>query len=227
MVSCAHGNSHVPSEFASIFDEMQMSDDTMCEYGARQLFENIAPSIADYAELPDVSHLIVDVDGSISDGTAFSEYTQHLSAKQAGQIVRDYYLPYLMGFEERAEDWIAAQEAMLLIDIHTFEPIVQNIPVGMDIDLVFCHTNNEERSFALRLKRAFEKRAPWLRVRFNALHKVEEDSFVQHMRDMYGRLLRGIEISVGQNVIFPEGIRVVSEVICDVAKKWSTDSKEH
>lgn len=228
MVSCEHGGDTIPEEWKHLFDGKHdaMQSSRTCEYGVRWLYDSIAPEIADYADIAEVSQIVVDVDGSIGNGTALSEITSELSAQDAGKIIRDYYLPYQIEFEDRAECWAQDGESMLMVGLHTFEPIVRNIPLGMDIGLIFDHTDSEERSLALRIKRGFEKNAPWLRVRFNAPHKVKEDGFVQHMRDMYGsRGLKGIEIEVGENVIFPEGIKTIKNTITDVITKWKEESR--
>lgn len=192
----------------------------MCEYGAKTIFDAIAPQIADYSDATIVSMQVVDTDGSISCGTALSDITAELAAHDAGQIIRDYYLPYQIEFEDHAEQWLQSGERVLMLSVHTFEPIVNNIPVGMDVGLIFDHNQTEERSLALRLKRAFEKSAPWLRVRFNAPLKVKDDGFVQHMREMFGTMLLGLEIYVGENVVFPQGIKTVSSVVCEVISRW-------
>lgn len=184
------------------------------------LYHTIAPLIADYSDMAPISMQLVDTDGSISYGTALSVITSELSAHDAGQIIRDYYLPYQIEFEDRVERWLQNNERTLIVGLHTFEPIVNNIPIGMDIGLIFDHTRTEERSLALRIKRGFEKDVPWLRVRFNAPNKVREDSFIQHLREMFSQNLLGIEIYVGENVIFPEGIKAVTKVITDVINKW-------
>lgn len=217
MVSCEHSCDFIPQEWSQLFVDKKLK---MSEYGVGHIYNKIAPQIADYCDATNVSMQLVDTDGSISFGTALSDITSELSAQDAGKIIRDYYLPYQIEFEDRAEQWRQVGERVLMLGLHTFEPIVNNIPIGMDIGLIFNHNQTEERSLALRLKRGFEKSAPWLRVRFNTPLKVKEDGFVQHMRDMYGTILLGLEIYVGENVIFPEGIRVVSEVVTDVISKW-------
>lgn len=227
MVSCEHGGDVIPQEWQHLFSEAHdaMQSPQLCEYGARWLYDSIAPTIADYADMANISRMVVDVDGSIGNGTALSAVTSKLSAQEAGKIIRDYYLPYQIEFEDRAETWTQQGENILLVGLHTFEPIVRNIPLGMDIGLIFDHNDTEERSLALRIKRGFEKNASWLRVRFNAPHKVKEDGFVQHMREMYGqRGLKGIEIEVGENVIFPEGIKAVKSTITEVIAKWKEEN---
>ncbi len=219
MVSCEHGSSVIPPEWQHLF-AAEKSQMRLCEYGAQQLFDAIAPRIANYSDVAPVSMQVVDTDGSISCGTALSAITSELSAHDAGQIIRDYYLPYQIEFEDHAEQWSQSGERVLMLGIHTFEPIVNNIPIGMDVGLIFDHTQTEERSLALRIKRAFEKSAPWLRVRFNAPFKVKDDGFVQHMREMFDTKLLGLEIYVGENVIFPQGIEAVSNVMCEVISRW-------
>ena len=228
MVSCEHGGDAIPKEWQGLFGN---EHDTIirsqhCEFGAQWLFDSIAPRVADYSDSSKVSRLLIDLDGSISNGTALTEYSQSLPAQKAGQIIRDYYLPYWMGFEDTAEQWTRQGKRILAIGIHTFEPVVGNVPVGTDICLTFDHSNNEERSFALRLKRAFDKYAPWLRVRFNAPFKVKHDGFIQHLRDIYQHNILAIEIFTGQNVIFPRGVQTIADVIADVTPKWVADTQQ-
>lgn len=226
MVSCEHGGSAIPQEWEYLFEGIINAENPprLCEYGAQWLYESIAPAIADYSDISPISPLVVDMDGSIGNGTALSAITCELPAHDAGKIIRDYYLPYQIEFEDRAEGWAQDGEPVLMIGLHTFEPVVNNIPLGMDIGLIFDHNDTEERSLALRIKRGFEKNASWLTVRFNAPHKVKEDGFVQHMREMYGQMgLKGIEIEVGENVIFPEGIRAIKNIVTEVIGKWKDE----
>lgn len=227
MVSCEHGGDAIPKEWEHLF---VTSHDTIitsrhCEFGAKRMFDCIAPKIADYADISKVSKLLVDLDGSISNGDALSEYTQELSAQKAGQIIRDYYLPYWVGFEAQAEEWIQLEKKILVIGLHTFEPVVNNIPVGTDICLLFDHNKTEERSIALRLKRGFEKNADWIKVRFNSPKKTKQDGFMQHMRDIYTNQLLGIEIYVGENITFPVGIETIQDVVVDVITKWKNEQQ--
>lgn len=221
MVSCEHSGTVIPPELKNIIGEIEHLDTyETYEYGSRWLFDAIAPRIGDYYNAFAISPIVVDADGSISNGTALTEHTSKLSAQQAGQIIRDYYLPYFVGFEEKAENWNSENEKMLIVSIHTFQPIVRNLPIGMDLGLIFDHNNSEERSLALRIKRAFEKNASWVRVKFNAPHKVKEDGFVNHMREMYGNNILGLEIEAGQNMVYPVGLNKIADIICSTIEKW-------
>lgn len=227
LVSCEHSGTAIPQELHEHFDALRHTSAYMpeiesdaYEYGAKWLFDSIAPKISDFSLSSEISPAVVDLDGSISNGTALSEHTSKLSAQKAGQIIRDHYLPYLMQFEEKIEEYTSEGETVLLVGLHTFKPITNNIPQGLDIGLIFNHNDNIERSLALRIKRSFEKSAPWLRVRFNAPHKVKEDGFTNRMRQMFCCNFIAIEIEVGENVIFPTGIKQVTDVICTTLEKW-------
>lgn len=202
LFTCEHGGRGVPGEYAALF---RGADATLASHrgwdpGALDVFNAIAPSLADAAVAATMTRLLIDINRSLHHPRVFSEFTRPLPAAVRADIAARWWRPWRDRVAGKIAAWREAGHDVRHISVHSFTPVLDGEIRNADIGLLYDPSSERERDFCQRLQALLGERG-W-RVRRNYPYLGTADGHTTALRRQFGAGYAGVELELNQ-ALFP------------------------
>lgn len=201
VVTCEHSDNKVPQQYRHLFEKDSDILETHRGYdiGALELTRTISRNVISEAYAHEYSRLLVDLNRSLGNPSAFSEYMDGVDKETRRSIVEEYYLPYREKIKKFMGDLISKGDAILHLSVHTFTPQMNGVEREVDIGLLYDPKRDQEKEFCWAWRRQLEKLMPDLKYRMNHPYPGTMDGFSTSIRKDLGQDdYWGIELEVNQ-----------------------------
>ncbi|MDZ7771349.1 MAG: N-formylglutamate amidohydrolase [Balneolaceae bacterium] len=205
VLTCEHAGNRVPERYTDVFrnDAPVLETHRGYDIGALELTQAIAEACEVEPHLHTVTRLLVDLNRSLHNPTAFSEYVRDFEQEDRSELVRRYYHPHRNRVEEIIRSLLARGEQVLHLSVHTFTPVMRGEERQADAGLLFDPSRALEKDFCRAWKASILRKRPELRVRYNYPYRGTMDGFSTALRRRYGPAeYMGVELEVNQK--FPQ-----------------------
>ncbi len=201
IITCEHGGNRVPPEYASLFagEEALLDSHRGWDPGALDMARYIAEAC--HAPLHDqqVTRLLVEMNRSLESDQLFSSFTEKLSVTEKQHLLDTYYFPYRRPVEETIQ---FMAKPVLHVSMHTFTPVWQGVPRGVDVGILVDDQRDPEWAIGEKWKALLMNHLPDMSIRINEPYHGADDGFTTALRKKFpGHAYLGIEIEVNQKFI--------------------------
>lgn len=206
VLTCEHAGNRVPERYSGVFQQDAPVLETHRGYdiGALELSRSIGDACGTEPHLHTVTRLLVDLNRSLRNPAAFSEYVRDFEKEGRNELARRYYHPHRNKVEEIIRSHIQEGERVLHLSVHTFTPVMNGKERKADVGLLYDPTREPEKRFCHAWKEALLRAFPELAVRYNYPYKGTMDGFSTYLRKQFGPgEYLGVELEVNQK--FPQG----------------------
>ena len=202
LFTCEHGGYAVPADYAALFrgaDEVLRSHRGW-DPGALEVFETVAPGLADAAFSVTTTRLLVDANRSLHHPRVFSEFTRPLPRAARAGIVARWWRPWRDAVAGTVAGWLETGLPVQHFSVHSFTPELDGQIRNADIGLLYDPSRPAEREFCAGLGARLAARG-W-RVRMNYPYRGAADGHTSALRRRFGPRYAGIELEFNQ-ALFP------------------------
>lgn len=205
VVSCEHAGRDIPPAFrpaltipAEVLASHRGGDAGSREYGLR-----LARALGAPCQVNDVTRLLVDANRSAANPARFSSYARQLPGELLQLAVDEVWEPHRRAVEQLVRHALERGRPVVHLAAHSFTPVMDGIPRGVDVAFLYDPTRTAERERARHWQRLLARLRPDLRVRLNAPYRGTADGLTRTLRRVFQEAeYAGIEIEVSQR--FPE-----------------------
>jgi len=198
VLTCEHGGNKISNAYKNQFtDKTVLNSHRGFDLGALDLFEHLKP-LADASYYSTTSRLLVELNRSLFSRQLFSEFSMRLSKNQKSEVLEKHYIPYRTEVEHRIATYMASNEQVLHLSIHSFTPELNGDLRNADVGLLFDSRNIKEQEFCKKLKETLLQQRPNLNIRFNYPYLGKADGFTTFLRKQFPKNYLGIEIEINQ-----------------------------
>ena len=212
ILTCEHASNRLPAAFKKAIPAEVLKTHRAYDIGAVQVFRKLVKFAKPefYCE-GKFSRLFVDLNRTITNKSAFSEYYDALetrdkaAAKKAKTQATAYWQEYRAAIEKFVDSalkpkTLAAKSAPTIIHlgIHSFTPVLNSKVRSTDIGILYDPTRPQERAYANVIKAEIKRLYPAMKVRFNYPYKGTSDGLTTTLRKKFGPDYVGIEIEINQ-----------------------------
>jgi predicted N-formylglutamate amidohydrolase len=204
LVTCEHGGNRVPADLAPLFEGMKRVLDSHRGYdpGALVMARALAGSLGAPLVASTTTRLVVDLNRSLSNASAWSEVTRPLSRPTREAIVRRHYLPYRSKVERVVAGARQTGRATVHFSSHSFTPVLHGEPRRADVGLLYDPRRPGEAALCAAIAAGLREAAPWLRVRRNYPYAGRSDGLASFLRTRYPPdAYIGVEIELNQAIV--------------------------
>lgn len=204
IISCEHAGNRVPEQYRPLFSGREEVLGTHRGYdkGASELTHRIGRELGEEVYLHDVSRLLVDLNRSLHNPAAFSEFVNQLGREERTSLVKNYYLPHRERVEKKVSDLIGLRDAVLHISVHTFTPVMDGVVRNADVGFLYDPQRGSEKEFCWQWRRAMYDRLPELKYRMNYPYRGTMDGFSTYLKKKYSEAnYWGVELEVNQKFV--------------------------
>lgn len=201
VLTCEHAVNDIPAVYANYFSNKKALLNTHrgIDFGALFIANTLTQTLKCPFYQAKVSRLLIDCNRSLNKKGCWSEISQQLSEQEKIDVIENYYLPYRQAATECMDQLITSNNRVLHISVHSFTPILNNIPRTTDIGLLYDPKRANEKQFALAWAYQFKQKNNSLRVRFNYPYKGIGDGFTTSLRKQFtNENYLGIELESNQ-----------------------------
>ncbi|MDX1585628.1 MAG: N-formylglutamate amidohydrolase [Balneolaceae bacterium] len=221
VVTCEHSDNKVPPQYQYLFERNSDVLETHRGYdiGALELTRTINRNVKSEAYAHEFSRLLVDLNRSIGNPSAFSEFMDEVDKDTRRSIVKEYYLPYRQKIKDFMSKLIERGEAILHLSVHTFTPQMDGVERDVDIGLLYDPKRDQEKRFCWEWRRQLEKLMPDLKYRMNHPYPGTMDGFSTSIRKELGQDdYWGIELEVNQRFAISDDTKRWQQLQDNIAK---------
>lgn len=205
IITCEHSGNDVPSDYEHLFEKQPGVLDTHRGYdiGALELTTTICRVLDKEAHIHNISRLLIDLNRSLDNPAAFSEYVEGIGKEARQSLVENFYLPHRQKVENIIKKSLQEGKPVLHLSVHTFTSRLNGVTRDADVGILYDPDRKSEKSFSHRWKQKLEEHLPGLRYRMNYPYKGTMDGFSTSIRKhLSEQQYLGIELEVNQK--FPE-----------------------
>ena len=209
ILTCEHASNKLPAAFKKAVPAEVLKTHRAYDIGAvlvfRKLVKFAKPEF--YCE-GKYSRLFVDLNRTITNKSAFSEYYEQLDKATASKVKAQataYWQEYRAAIEKFVDSAFkpktrAAKSAPTIIHlgIHSFTPVLNGNVRNTDIGILYDPARPQERAYANIIKAEIKRLYPAMKVRFNYPYKGSSDGLTTTLRKKFGPQYVGIEIEINQ-----------------------------
>jgi predicted N-formylglutamate amidohydrolase len=204
VVTCEHGGNRIPSECADLFRGWTrvLVSHRGHDPGALVMARELASALHAPLVAATVSRLVVDLNRTLSNRSAWSDATRHLSMADKECIAARYYFPYRNRVDVLVGSAVAAGHRVIHLSSHSFTPVLDGEVRNADIGLLYDPARSGEVAIASRWKAALAEASPGLRVRRNYPYAGRNDGLTSSLRRRFpASRYVGIELEVNQAIV--------------------------
>lgn len=222
LLTCEHGGHEVPTEVRALFTG---SEDVLRSHrgwdpGALHLFEALRP-LAHCALAGTTSRLVVELNRSHDSPALFSAFTRDLPYAQRSHLIDEHYTPFRAAAADAVAAWLAQQQAVLHLSVHSFTPVLDGEVRTMDIGLLYDPERAWERALAEAWEQLLHATAPDLVVRHNEPYLGTDDGHTTALRTAHPSGYAGIELEVNQCFATDDGRRLDPRVTVAIVDSFT------
>ena len=212
ILTCEHANNKLPAAFKKAVPAEVLKTHRAYDIGAVQVFRKLVKFAKPefYCE-GKFSRLFVDLNRTITNKSAFSEYYDALEARdkaaaeKAKAQATAYWNEYRAAIEKFVDSALkpktqAAKSgpSIVHLGIHSFTPVLNGKVRNTDIGILYDPSRPQERAYAQVIKSEIKRLYPTMKVRFNYPYKGSSDGLTTTLRKKFGPRYVGIEIEINQ-----------------------------
>ena len=215
MLTCEHASNKLPAAFKKFVPADVQKTHRAYDIGALQVFRKLVKfAKPEFSCEGKFSRLFVDLNRTITNKSAFSEYYGKLEASDmaAAKKMKASAIAYWMEYRENVEKFVAknvntskkgtksaaSNAAVVHLGIHSFTPTLNGKVRNTDIGILYDPARPLERKYAQVIKDEIKRLYPHMKVRFNYPYKGTSDGLTTTLRKKFGPRYVGIEIEMNQ-----------------------------
>ena len=220
MLTCEHASNKLPAAFKKFVPADVQKTHRAYDIGALQVFRKLVKfAKPEFSCEGKFSRLFVDLNRTITNKSAFSEYYGKLEASDmaAAKKMKASAIAYWMEYREKIEEFVAknvnadkktvgkkgekgvtSNAAVVHLGIHSFTPALNGKVRNADIGILYDPARPLERKYAQVIKDEIKRLYPHMKVRFNYPYKGTSDGLTTTLRKKFGPRYVGIEIEMNQ-----------------------------
>lgn len=203
LFTCEHAVNYIPNEYKALFQPHQdlLQTHSGIDWGAKTVAEHLSKAFSAPLIMATVSRLLVDCNRSFNHKQCFTSVSSQLSKEEKAEVGQKYYWPYRNEVIEaiRAESKKGRQ--VLHLSIHSFTPVMHDIPRNTDLGLLYDPRRSVEKDFAGRWQQQFKKNSNEWRMRLNYPYKGISDGFTTFLRKQFEESQYiGVEVECNQKI---------------------------
>ena len=200
MLTCEHASNRLPAAFKKAVPAEVLKTHRAYDIGAAQVFRKLVKfAKPEFSCEGKYSRLFVDLNRTITNKSAFSEYYEALDkatvAKAKAQATA-YWTEYRAAIEKFAK--ANAKKEIIHLGIHSFTPELNGKVRNTDIGILYDPSRPKECELAQVIKAEIKRLHPEMKVRFNYPYKGTSDGLTTTLRKKLGPRYAGLEIEINQ-----------------------------
>ena len=200
MLTCEHASNRLPAAFKKAVPEEVLKTHRAYDIGAAQVFRKLVKFAKPefYCE-GKFSRLFVDLNRTITNKSAFSEYYEQLDKATASKVKAQataYWSEYRTVIEKFVK--ANAKKEIIHLGIHSFTPELNGKVRNTDIGILYDPSRPKECELAQVIKAEIKRLHPEMKVRFNYPYKGTSDGLTTTLRKKIGPRYAGLEIEINQ-----------------------------
>ncbi|MBR2271538.1 MAG: N-formylglutamate amidohydrolase [Fibrobacter sp.] len=200
MLTCEHASNRLPAAFKKAVPESVLNTHRAYDIGAAQIFRKLVKFAKPefYCE-GKYSRLFVDLNRTITNKSAFSEYYEQLNKATASKVKAQataYWSEYRAAIEKFVK--ANAKNEIVHLGIHSFTPELNGKVRNTDIGILYDPSRPKECELAKVIKAEIKRLHPEMKVRFNYPYKGTSDGLTTTLRKKIGPRYAGLEIEINQ-----------------------------
>ena len=211
MLTCEHASNHLPAAFKKNIPANVQESHRAYDIGALAVFRKLVRfAKPEFHCEGKFSRLFVDLNRTITNKSAFSEYYGTLESrdKAAAEKAKVQAKAYWQEYREKIESFVASavgsagsptlKTEIVHLGIHSFTPVLNGKVRNTDIGILYDPARQQERAYAQVIKDEIKRLYPAMKVRFNYPYKGTSDGLTTTLRKKFGPRYVGIEIEINQ-----------------------------
>ena len=216
MLTCEHASNRLPAAFKKFVPVDVQETHRAYDIGALQVFRKLVNfAKPEFSCEGKFSRLFVDLNRTITNKSAFSEYYGALEArdKPLAEKAKAAATAYWKEYRENVEKFVAKNIGaskkgaknngkegadIVHLGIHSFTPALNGKVRNADIGILYDPKRPQERAYANVIRGEIKRLYPHMKVRFNYPYKGSSDGLTTSLRKKYGPRYVGIEIEINQ-----------------------------
>ena len=200
MLTCEHASNRLPAAFKKAVPESVLNTHRAYDIGAVHVFRKLVKFAKPefYCE-GKYSRLFVDLNRTITNKSAFSEYYEQLDKATASKVKAQataYWSEYRTVIEKFVK--ANAKKEIIHLGIHSFTPELNGKVRNTDIGILYDPSRPKECELAQVIKAEIKRLHPEMKVRFNYPYKGTSDGLTTTLRKKIGPRYAGLEIEINQ-----------------------------
>lgn len=204
ILTCEHASNRLPAAFKKAVPAEVLKTHRAYDIGAVQVFRKLVKfAKPEFRCEGKFSRLFVDLNRTITNKSAFSEYLRNNENAKAQATA--YWNEYRAAIEKFVDSALkpktrVAKSAPTIVHlgIHSFTPVLNGKVRNTDIGILYDPTRPQERAYANVIKAEIKRLYPAMKVRFNYPYKGSSDGLTTTLRKKFGPGYVGIEIEINQ-----------------------------
>ena len=203
MLTCEHASNRLPAAFKKAVPADVLKTHRAYDIGALLVFRKLVRfAKPEFHCEGKFSRLFVDLNRTITNKSAFSEYYEALESrdKAAAEKARAQATAYWKEYRENVEKFVVSNKGTEIVHlgIHSFTPVLNGKVRNADIGILYDPARPQERAYAQIIKDEIKRLYPAMKVRFNYPYKGSSDGLTTTLRKKFGPRYVGIEIEINQ-----------------------------
>lgn len=213
MLTCEHASNKLPAAFKKFVPADVQKTHRAYDIGALQVFRKLVKfAKPEFCCEGKFSRLFVDLNRTITNKSAFSEYYDAFEASDKASAAKEKAtaIRYWMEYRENVEKFVKQNigkgteaagnkgAAVVHLGIHSFTPVLNGMSRNTDIGILYDPARPLERKYAQVIKDEIKRLYPHMKVRFNYPYKGTSDGLTTSLRKKFGPHYVGIEIEINQ-----------------------------
>lgn len=213
MLTCEHASNKLPAAFKKFVPADVQKTHRAYDIGALQVFRKLVKfAKPEFCCEGKFSRLFVDLNRTITNKSAFSEYYDAFEASDKASAAKEKAtaIRYWMEYRENVEKFVKQNigkgteaagnkgAAIVHLGIHSFTPVLNGMTRNTDIGILYDPARPLERKYAQVIKDEIKRLYPHMKVRFNYPYKGTSDGLTTSLRKKFGPHYVGIEIEINQ-----------------------------
>ena len=208
ILTCEHASNRLPASFKRAVPARVLKTHRAYDIGAVQVFRKLVKfAKPEFYSEGKFSRLFIDLNRTITNKSAFSEYYEALEARDKAAAEKAkaqatvYWTEYRTAIEKFVESALKpkTQAATIVhLGIHSFTPELNGKVRNTDIGILYDPARPQERAYANVIKAEIKRLYPTMKVRFNYPYKGTTDGLTTTLRKKFGQRYVGIEIEINQ-----------------------------
>ena len=209
ILTCEHASNKLPAAFKSAVPAEVLKTHRAYDIGALAVFRKLVKfAKPEFHCEGKYSRLFVDLNRTITNKSAFSDYYEALdkatAAKTKAQATA-YWQEYRAAIEKFVESAIKpktraakSEPEIVHLGIHSFTPELNGKVRNTDIGILYDPSRPKECELAQVIKAEIKRLHPEMKVQFNYPYKGTSDGLTTTLRKKIGTRYVGIEIEINQ-----------------------------
>lgn len=203
MLTCEHASNRLPAVFKEAVPADVLKTHRAYDIGALLVFRKLVRfAKPEFHCEGKFSRLFVDLNRTITNKSAFSEYYEALEAsdKAAAEKAKAQATAYWKEYRDNVEKFVVSNKGTEIVHlgIHSFTPVLNGKVRNTDIGILYDSARPQERAYANVIKDEIKRLYPDMKVRFNYPYKGSSDGLTTTLRKKFGQRYVGIEIEINQ-----------------------------